>query len=100
AHLAAGEARAARSEALARGRVKAAFAALRDQYAAALRSVELARTASALQRDGTRLEPQSPAAVLVEARKVLERIQLRKIAGEQQELIAGSAARTPLEVQA
>ena len=100
AKLAAGEARAARSEALARGRVKAAFAALRDQYAAALRSVELARTASALQRDGSHLEPQSPATVLGEARKMLERIQLRKLSGEEQELIPGSAARSPLEVLA
>ncbi|MCA1825471.1 MAG: LPP20 family lipoprotein [Myxococcales bacterium] len=100
ARLAGGQARAARDEALARGRARTAFAALREEYVAAVRSVELARTASALQRDGTRLEPQSPAAVLGEARKILDRIQLRKLAGEQQELIPGSAARAPLEVQA
>jgi hypothetical protein len=102
AHLAASEARVARDQALKAGRVKAAFAALRDQYSAALRSAELARTASALQRDpeAKPLDAQSPAAVLGEARGLIERMQLRKTAGEQQELIPGSAAGTPLEVTA
>ena len=102
ARLAAGEARAAREQALQAGRVKAAFAALRDEYAAALQSVELARTASALQRDPEtkRLEAQSPAAVLGEARRLLDRLQLKKVSGEEQQLVAGAAARAPLEVQA
>ena len=97
AKLAASQAQAARAQALAQGRARAAFAALRSEYAAALRTVELARTSSAL---GTQLSPLSPQAVLGDARGVLERIRIRKVAGEQQELVAGAAARSPLEVQA
>ena len=102
ARLAGSEARAAREQALRAGRVKAAFAALRDEYAAAQRSVELARTASALQRDpqAARLEAQSPAQVLGEARRLLDRLQLKKLSGEEQQLQAGAAAGAPLEVQA
>ncbi len=100
--LAAAEARAAREQALRAGRATAAFAALRDEYAAALRSVELSRTASALQRDpqAARLESQSPAKVLGEARRLLDRLQLKKISGEEQQLLAGASAGAPLEVQA
>lgn len=102
ARLSADQAGAARAEALRAGRAKAAFAALRDEYAAALHSVELSRTASALQRgpEARRPDPQSPAAVLGEARRLLERVQLRKVGGEAQELVPGAAGRQPLEVQA
>ena len=102
AGLAGSEARAAREQALQAGRVNAAFAALRDEYAAALRSVDLSTTASALQRDpeAKRLPAQSPAAVLGEARRLLDRLRIKKIAGDEQQLVAGAAARAPLEVQA
>lgn len=96
------EARTSREQALKAGRAKAAFAALRDEYMAAMRSVDLLRTSSALQRDPDAKRPtvQSPAAVLAEARRLIERIQLRKTAGENQELLPGAAARNALEVEA
>lgn len=97
AQLAASQARAASSQAFLGGRARAAFAALRDEYTAALRSVELARTASALQRGQPfAAKALSPAAVLGEARRVLEHIELRKLSGEDRELVAGAT----LEVQA
>lgn len=102
ARIAVGAARAAREAAFKVGRAKAAFAALRDEYAAALRSVELVRTASALQRGpgANRLEALSPGAVLVEAQRLLEHLELKKLGGEAQELHPGAPARFPLSVQA